>query len=285
MKVARGVDILRHWGLVVETSPHVFNTYGYLAGTDEDRLADLNAAFADSSIRGVFATRGGYGTQRIIDGLNLEEVHRNPKVVVGFSDVTSLLGRLWKATGLASFYGPVMNWDDNRTGPESIESLRKAVMTTELITINRDPHETTAPVLVPGKASGVLLGGNLTLVETSIGAGDFPDLNGAILLVEEVNEEPYRIDQKLTHLRRVGVLNGLTGVAVGQITNSPGKSQEWDVVRVLKDRLGDLGIPVLGGLRLGHGKGQLTVPLGTKATIDATAGKLTVEAGVQNSYI
>ncbi|MFY1692645.1 S66 peptidase family protein [Plantactinospora sp. WMMB782] len=279
--MARGIEILRGWGLEVELGEHVYARYGYLAGTDEQRLADLDDALTDPGIRAVFAARGGYGTQRIVDRVDLSRLRRDPKVVVGFSDITSLHGRLWREAGLVGFYGPMVNWNDARTGPESAEALRRAVMTTEPVVVNRDPAETAAPVLVPGRATGRLLGGCLTLLSTSLGAKDFPDLDGAILFFEDVDEAPYSYDRMLTELRRVGVLDRVAGVAIGQATNSVGNPGEWSVAEVLTDRLADLGVPVLGGLRLGHGNGQLTVPLGARATIDAVAGTLTVEPGVR----
>ncbi|MEU8299641.1 LD-carboxypeptidase [Micromonospora sp. NPDC048909] len=277
----RGIEILRGWGLEVELGQHVFTRYGYLAGTDAQRLADMNAAFGDPGVRAVFAARGGYGTQRIVDQVNVSALRRDPKVVVGFSDITSIHGRLWREIGLVSFYGPMVNWTDSRTGPESAEALRRSVMTTAPITINRDPTETAASVMVPGRATGRLLGGCLTLISTSLGAKDVPDFDDAILFFEDVDEAPYSYDRMLTELRRVGVLGRVAGVVIGQITNSVGQPGEWDAAAVLKDRLYDLGVPVLGGLRLGHGNGQLTVPLGARATIDAEAGTLTVEAGVR----
>jgi muramoyltetrapeptide carboxypeptidase len=279
--VSRGVEILRGWGLVVEVATHVFDRCGYLAGRDADRLADLNAALADRTVRGVFASRGGYGIQRIVDGVDVAAVRRDPKVIVGFSDVTGLQGRLWRAARLVTIHGPMVNWNDARTGPESIESLRGALMTTQPIMIKREPTEVTAPVEVPGTARGVLLGGNLTLLDSAVGTADLPDLRGAILFFEEIDEAPYRLDRMLTHLRRAGVLRRVAGVAIGQVLNGEGAPDACDAVGVLTDRLGDLGVPVLGGLRLGHGNGQLTVPLGAMATIDVAAGTLTVEAGVR----
>ncbi|WP_433384964.1 S66 peptidase family protein [Micromonospora sp. KLBMP9576] len=277
----RGIAILRGWGLQVELGRHVYARHGYLAGTDAQRLADVNAAFADPGVRAVFAARGGYGTQRIVDRLDVAALRRDPKVVVGFSDITSIHGRLCREAGLVGFYGPMVNWTDSRTGPESAEALRRAVMTTAPMTITRDPAETAAPVMVPGRATGRLLGGCLTLISTSLGARDAPDFDGAILFFEDVDEAPYDYDRMLTELRRVGVLGRVAGVAIGQITNSIGEPGEWDAASVLKDRLYDLGVPVLGGLPLGHGNGQLTVPLGARATIDAEAGTLTVQAGVR----
>jgi len=280
--VERGIEILESWGLKVELGKHVFDKYGYLAGKDEDRLADLNAALADPKVRGVFASRGGYGCQRIADRIDLRAVRRDPKVLVGFSDLTCLQAMLWQSARLATVHGPMVSWNDGRTGPESIESLRRAVMTTEPIVLERDPAESTAAVMVPGKARGVLLGGNLTLVTTSIGARDQLDLRGAIFFFEDVGEANYRIDRMLTQLRRSGALSRVAGVVIGQITDSSHGSGEWDTVGVLTDRLSDLGVPVLGGLKLGHGDGQLTVPLGSMATMDAAAGTLTVEPAVSD---
>lgn len=279
--LARGIEILTSWGLVVQTAPHVFDQHSYLAGTDADRLADLNDALADPNVRGVFAARGGYGVQRIVDRVNVAAVRNDPKVVVGFSDITSLQGRLWREARLVTIHGPMVNWSDSRTGPDSAEALRKAVMTTDPITITRDPTEPSAPVSFPGTARGPLLGGNLTLLDRAVGTPDLPALAGSILFFEEVDEAPYRLDGMLTHLRRVGALRGVRGIAIGQILNSVGPSGTWDVAGVLNDRLGDLGIPVVGGLRLGHGNGQLTIPLGALATIDPAAGTLTVDAGVR----
>lgn len=281
--MARGVEILESWGLVVELAPHVFDDFGYLAGPDDVRLADLNAALADPSVRAVFASRGGYGAQRIADGVDLAAVRRDPKALVGFSDITSLQALLWESTRLATLHGPMVNWNDERTGPESAEALRAALMTTGPVVLKRDPAETTAPVRVPGKARGVVLGGNLTLVTSSIGAADELDLRKAIFFFEEVDEANYRLDRMLTQLRRAGILDRVAGVAIGQITNSASDPGEWDAVGVLNDRLGELGVPVLGGLKIGHDKGQLTLPLGSPAVLDADAGTLTVDPAVTDA--
>ncbi len=279
--IARGVEILESWGLVVQVAPHVFDEHGYLAGTDENRLADLNAALTDPTVRGVFAARGGYGVQRIIDDLDIHAVRRDPKVVVGFSDITSLQTHLWRAARLVTIHGPMVNWNDSRTGPDSAEALRAAVMSTEPITITRDPAEPSAEVRIDGVARGTLLGGNLTLLDRAVGTQDLPNLTGAILFFEEIDEAPYRLDGMLTHLLRAGALRGVAGVAIGQITGSNPAPGGWTAAEALTDRLSRLGVPVVGGLRLGHGTGQLTIPLGANATIDAAAGTLTVQAGVR----
>lgn len=281
-RVARGIELLTHWGLRVELAPNVFARSGYLAGTDAERLADLNGALRDERVRGVFTTRGGYGVQRIVDGIDVDAVRADPKVVVGFSDITALQLALWRGARLATVHGPGAAWLDERTGPESAEALRRAVMTTEPVVITARDDEETSPVRLGGPghvATGPLLGGNVSLLAASVGTPDLPDLRGAVLLLEEVAEPPYKVDRMLTHLHRSGVLDGVAGVAVGQFTEC---ADEWatTIVDVLTEHLGALGVPVLGGLPLGHGRDQLTVPIGVPATLDVGASTLTVTSAV-----
>jgi muramoyltetrapeptide carboxypeptidase len=279
-RVARGVELLTGWGLKPVLAPNAYARQGYFAGADELRAADLNAAFADPAVRGLLCTRGGYGAQRVVDLVDMAAVARDPKVVAGFSDITALQFALWRGARLASVHGPGAAWLDERTPPASAESLRSALMTADPVTLRPVATEETAPVRVAGTASGTLLGGNLCLITSSVGTPDMPDLTGAILLVEEIDEPPYKVDRMLTHLRRAGLLDGLAGVAVGQFT---GCADGWavDIADVITDRLGGLGVPMLGGLPVGHGVGQLSVPVGVPATLDATAGTLTVEAAVR----
>ncbi|MFY1698986.1 S66 peptidase family protein [Solwaraspora sp. WMMA2101] len=279
-QVERGMAVLAGWGLRPRLARHALGRHGYLAGTDEQRAADLVEALADPAVRGVFCTRGGYGSQRIADRLDPAAVRRDPKVVCGYSDVTALHLALWRTARLAGVHGPVVAWDDQRCPAESAESLRTAVMGAAPTVVARSPLEASAPVAVPGRASGTLLGGNLSLLATSVGTADLPDLSGAILLVEEIGEPPYRVDRMLTQLRRSGVLAGLAGVALGQFTGCADR-QGVDVAQVLGERLGDLGVPVLGGLPLGHGQTPRTVGLGVPATLDTVAGTLTVEPAVR----
>jgi muramoyltetrapeptide carboxypeptidase len=289
--VARGTELLESWGLRVVPAPHLYDRHGYLAGTDDVRLADLHAALRDPTIRGVICTRGGYGTQRIVDRLDTDPACGDPKLVVGFSDITALHLALWRRARLATVYGPGASWRDTRTPEASARSLRDALMSTEPVVIHADPADSTAAdstaadstaadstaaVRVPGRATGPLLGGNLSLLVASVGTPDEPDLAGAILLLEDVGEAPYRVDRMLVQLSRAGALRDLAGVAVGQFTDCADQRQ-MSIVDVLTDRLGGLGVPVLGGLPVGHGYGQLAVPLGVPAVLDADAGTLTAE--------
>jgi muramoyltetrapeptide carboxypeptidase len=284
-RLLRGIQILESFGLVVEVAEHVYDSHGYLAGTDAERLEDLNRAFRDPAVRCVFGARGGYGTQRIIDGLDEDAVRRDPKLFIGFSDLTCLHGRLWQSARLVSFYGPLANWSDARTGPDSIESMRKALMTRDPLVLGSDPAEPSSAVRIAGNGSGIasgrLLGGNLTIFETSLGTADVPCLDGAIFLFEDTGEAPYSYDRMLTQLLRTGALDRVAGIAIGQFDQAAGAAGEWTAAQAVSDRLQGLGVPVLGGLRVGHGNGQLTVPLGAYATVDTSAGTLTVEAGVR----
>jgi muramoyltetrapeptide carboxypeptidase len=282
-RVARGTEMLASWGLTVRHAPNVFARTGYLAGTDPERLADLNIALRDARVRGVICTRGGYGTQRIVDGIDTVAVRADPKVVVGFSDITALQLALWRTARLATVHGPGAAWLDERTGPEAAESLRRALMTTDPVVVKARSDEETSPVRLnegAGPATGTLIGGNLSLLSASMGTVDMPDLRGAILLLEEVGEPPYKVDRMLVHLRRSGALEGLAGVAAGQFSAC---ADEWptSIVDVLTEQLGPLGVPVLGGLPVGHGRDQLSTPLGVPATLDVAAGTLTVAPAVR----
>ena len=279
-RIKRGLELVTSWGLRPVLAPNVYERHGFLAGTDELRAADLNAAFTDPQVRGVICTRGGYGAQRVVDAIDMAAVRRDPKIVVGFSDITALQLALWRGARLASLHGPMLGWDDERLPAHCAEALRAALMGTEPVVVRADPAGDTGGVRVPGPpVRGTLLGGNLALVSSTIGTPDMPDLSGAILLLEEVSEAPYKVDRMLTHLRRAGALRGLAGVALGQFLDC---ADDWPmtVPEVLAERLGDLGVPILGGLPVGHGPGQVTVPVGVPATLDTAAGTLTVEPAV-----
>jgi muramoyltetrapeptide carboxypeptidase len=279
-RVDRGIEILESFGLKVRVGEGALDRHGYFGGTDAIRLAGLNAAFRDPDARAVICIRGGYGAQRIVDSLDADAVRADPKVLAGFSDITALQLAVYRIAGLASVHSPMVAWNAERTGAASIESLRLALMSTSPTVVVARTDEETSPVRIPGApAHGTLIGGNLCLLEATIGTVDMPDLTGAILLIEDVNEAPYKVDRMLTHLRRAGALDHLAGVAVGQFT---GCSDGWatTIVDVLRERLGDLGVPVLGGLPIGHGRDQLSVAVGVPAILDVEAGTLTAEAAV-----
>jgi muramoyltetrapeptide carboxypeptidase len=280
--VAYGAGLLRSWGLSVEIGRHVFDRYGhFLAGTDEDRLADFNDALRDPGVRAIITTRGGKGAYRIAHALDFAAAGRDPKPLIGYSDITILHLALWRECRVAGFHGPHVGWDRAHYGADAAEGLRRALMEPETLVIRQDPREITAKVVVDGTAEGTLLGGNLTVIARGVGWA-CPSFAGSILLIEAIDTFIGAIDSALTQLRRSGCLDGVKGVAVGQFIRSAEPTRgKWSAVDVLLDQLGALGVPVLGGLPIGHGPHPPTVPLGTMATLDTRAGTLTVEPGVR----
>jgi muramoyltetrapeptide carboxypeptidase len=276
---------LSSWGLRVELGHHVFDQWGPMAGRDEDRLADLNAALTDPGVRAVFASRGGAGAYRIADRLDTRAVLHDPKPLIGFSDCTHLHLALWKHCGLATVHGPYLTHGNDVLDDDTVHRLRQALTDPQPVTIHRDPTEATATVTVDGTATGILHGGLLTALHTEAGAG-LPRLDGAILFLEHPSGQLRHVDRALTQLARSGALKGLGGVALGQFTGfehdtTTAHDGGWNVADLLLDHFGDLGIPVLGGLPVGHGNHPPTLPLGTEAIIDTAAGTLTAQPALR----
>jgi len=272
------VTVLTGWGLRIRMGKHALGRHTYLAGTDEERRADFNDALRSPEVRGVLCLRGGYGAQRIADGLDLDAARADPKLVLGFSDVTALHLALWAGAGLPTVHGPTVTQLDRGAESLTATSARHALMSGEPVKVTATAEERTHDLRLPGRASGRLLGGNLTLLATSVGTRFRPDLRGAILLLEDVHEEPYEIDRYLVQLARAGWLDDLAGVAVGQFTDcTTHDAYQPSVVEVLAERLTPLGVPILGGLPIGHGDQQVAVGLGVTAVLDATAGTLVVD--------
>ncbi|MDI6102432.1 LD-carboxypeptidase [Actinoplanes sp. NEAU-A12] len=271
-QAAPAAQVLARWGLRARHGRHALGRHTFLSGTDDERLTDLDAAFRDPEVRGILCLRGGYGTQRIVDRIDYDAVRADPKLVIGFSDITALHLALWCEARLATVHGPVGAGLYEISAPAE-ETLRRTVMTGDpvIVTPEEDGVRFPGRASGTGRADGILLGGNLTLLAASAGTPHRPDTTGAILLIEEVGEAAYRVDRSIVQLRRAGWFDGLAGVAVGRFTRCPGADQ------VLAEHLGALGVPVLGGLPIGHGGEQTAVPLGVAARLDAGAGTLTVQ--------
>ncbi len=260
---------------------HALDRWGYMAGTDSDRLVDLNEAFRDPSVRAVIAIRGGAGAYRIADGLDFEAVLADPKPLLGFSDICYLHLALARRCGLATLHGCLV-------GPTAQATGRQLLMSTEPVVLRRDPGAVSAVLDVPGVVSGRLLGGNLTTLATSVGVR-LPDLDGAILFLEDQRVVGLgTLDRQLTQLLSSRALDGVVGIALGSFEGFKGYSDRgWTFTEVVEDRLGGLGVPVLGGLFAGHDcttpEGewdQSVLPLGTIAFLDTAAGTLTIAPAV-----
>jgi len=277
--VARAAENCRLLGLEPVVMPNCRKRWGYLAGTDQERLSDLNAVLTDPAIAAVWCLRGGSGMNRIVHQLDFAAFARHPKVVLGYSDITVMLLALWTKTGVVSFHGPMARarlTDFSRAHLEGVLFNPVAAGTLDEDVAGSD----TEPVvtIAPGIARGRLIGGNLSLLQTLIGTEYFPDLDGAILFLEDVHEALYRIDRILAHLRLTGALDRLAGVAIGRVTEIPLSvgDETFGLTGVWQEYFGSLDIPVAAGFPFGHIDSQWTLPVGVMAELDATNGRLTL---------
>ncbi|UXY30971.1 S66 peptidase family protein [Streptomyces sp. HUAS TT20] len=274
-RLQAGLDLLRGWDLEPVLAPHVLDVHtdlGHLAGTDADRAADLERAWCDPSVDAVLCARGGYGAQRMVDLLDWAAMRTaGPKVFVGFSDITVLHQAFATRLGLVTLHGPAAAGVDFIKNERAREHLRATLFAPE--TVRTLTSRGTA--LVPGRARGVTLGGCLSMLAGDLGTPHaHPGARGGLLMIEDVGEQPYRIDRLLTQLLRTGWLDGVAGIGLGSWS---GCGPYERVRAVLADRLGGLGVPVLEEFGFGHCEGALTIPFGTTAELDADAGTLTLD--------
>ncbi|CAL9381812.1 putative murein peptide carboxypeptidase [Streptomyces sp. enrichment culture] len=274
-RLQAGLDVLRGWDLDPVVAPHVLDRHGtldHLAGDDADRAADLQGAWCDPAVDAVLCARGGYGAQRLVGLLDWDAMRAaGPKVFVGFSDITALHEAFAVRLGLVTLHGPMAAGVDFLKEARAQEHLRATLFAPETV---RTITSGGTP-LVPGRARGVTLGGCLSLLAAELGIpGARPGARGGLLCLEDVAEEPYRLDRCLTQLLRAGWLEGVRGVLLGSwVGCGPA-----DRLRALfLDRLGGLGVPVAADFGFGHCVAALTVPFGVGAELDADAGTLTLD--------
>jgi len=261
-------------------APHALDVRGYLAGADADRVADLHSMFADPGIQGILCVRGGYGALRLLDALDYDLVRRNPKVFIGYSDITALHLALQTQAGLVTFHGPMTAALSGPDPHDLLGLLRAVTRPTPLGRLVNPPDAPRIETLVPGVAEGELVGGNAALVSSLLGTPYQPAFAGTLLVLEDLGERAYRLDRKLTHLRLAGVLQQVAGIIIGEC-RYPAEPEALSVRQILEDLIVPLGKPAIYGLACGHGSHHLTFPLGVRARLDATEGILSVEeAGV-----
>ena len=267
--VREGVHVLQSWGLEVVYSPNPDRRYFYLAGKDHDRADEFLRVLADPDIRAVFMTRGGYGAARFLNRLSplSPDLAGLPKIVVGFSDVTTLLLHLQNHGQMVVYHGPHMASRQFLQTPDSAanrESLRHWLF---------DPHhrpKMAVDMLRPGIARGPLMGGCLSMLCTSIGTAHEPNTDGCILFIEDVDEKPYAIDRMLVHLRNAGKLSALSGLVFGDMAGcQPDRLQ-----RVIIDLFQDVDYPVAWNLPAGHGPLNMTLALGKTVELNGTEGRM-----------
>jgi muramoyltetrapeptide carboxypeptidase len=269
----RGVGVLEGWGLRVDVGAHVLGRHPklpYLAGSDTDRAADLQHAWCDPDVDAVFCARGGYGCLRLLELLDWEAMAAaGPTVFVGSSDATALHAAIGARLDLITLFSPMVASD--LFDEVAREHVRRMLFEPELATTLTGPAVAT---MEHGSAEGVLTGGNLSLIVAGLAAEDAPPPpDGAIVLLEDVGEEPYRLDRLLTQLLRAGWFTGVTGIALGSWAGCGAPSDVYDV---MADLLGGLGIPTVWEFGFGHCPGSPTIPLGIPARLDADGGTLTL---------
>jgi muramoyltetrapeptide carboxypeptidase len=268
----RAVENAHSFGWEVSVGDHVQSRKGYLAGSDDERLADLNTAIQSDRVDGIWCIRGGYGVMRLLERIDYETLRRRPKALLGYSDVTALHSALITQCELVSFHAPTAR---SRLTDFARDALCRAVVD------GTDPcgPAPRARPLYPGRTRGRLVGGNLSLLAALTGTPYAADLDGAILVLEDVNEDVYRIDRMLTQLRLSGMLPKCSGIVFGAFTDMPGEPGEnVRALDALFDEIArDLRVPAFANAPIGHIDDQWTVPLGAMAEMDAETGTLTVE--------
>lgn len=281
-KIERGVRYLESLGYRVVVGKHATNVRGYLAGTDDERVSDLHAMFNDKAVRAIICVRGGYGTPRLLPLLNYKMIARAPKILVGFSDITALHLALYKRTGLITFHGPMLGVDMAGRMERFTEEMFWRVLTSARKFGPLPVFQEALRSLWKGSAKGTLLGGNLSLLVSMMGTPYLPGFAGSVAFLEEVNEEPYRVDRMLQHLRNASVLTRTRAVLAGQfrdcVPKEPG-TPSLTVDELLEETARDLRKPFLANLPFGHEKRKLTLPIGIMCRVDSVSKSVELMEG------
>ncbi len=260
LELESGLKILESFGFRVRLASHVYSRQDYLAGDDEARLGDLHDMLQDQEVKAVFCARGGYGSLRLLAKIHYDLIRENPKIIVGYSDITALLTAIHVKTGLVTFHGPMVRELGSRD-QGNWEGLLRLISTNEPAKFDLQDGS----VLIQGRARGPLIGGNLSLICHLLGTPFMPPLDGCILFVEDKDEPLYRLDRMLTHLGLSGQLSGISGLIAGQFQECGDMSA---INRLLMEIVSGLDIPLAAGLPIGHGSKNLALPLGLTADFD-----------------
>jgi len=262
----QGIARIEAMGFSTVLAEGLYDQDGYLAGSDERRADQLHRLFEDPAVDGIVCARGGYGSLRILALLDFGIIRRNPKAFVGFSDASVLLANFYQRSGLACFHGPMVTALATAE-TETVSALFSALTGPDKIRRRSEDGET----IRPGTAVGPVCGGNLTVLCHMLGTPFAPKFAGHILFLEDIGEAPYRIDRMLTQMRLAGVLRGVRAVVLGNFKDC---GKPADIGRIVKQAFSEEKIPILAGVAAGHGKCNLTLPIGPMAKLDADNGLL-----------
>lgn len=276
------VESMQALGFKVKLGKNLWKRYGYLAGTDEERAADINEMFADSSVNGILCMHGGWGCARILPFLNYDSIKRNPKVIVGYSDVTALLLGINAMTGLVTFHGPVggSTWNDF-----SVKYFKAILMDGEMVKYenpkskgdNLTQVDDRISTINNGVARGKMLGGNLTVLCHILGSKYAPDFKNAILFCEDVEEQPYSVDRMINHLKLTGAFGDMNGFVFGKCTKCEPGSGSYGLLTLedlWEDHIKPTQKPAFSGTMIGHITNKFTIPIGIQVEINANTGTI-----------
>ncbi|MEZ5042904.1 MAG: LD-carboxypeptidase [Saprospiraceae bacterium] len=268
----KAVTNLENLELKVLLGKHARAKRGYTAGTDQERLADLHAMFADREVAAIWCARGGYGCSRLLPYLDYKLIRKNPKLLIGYSDITALLNAIYERTGLVGIHGPVGASEPTAYTVDQLQKVLMEGMTPYTIRLCEENQKETATefeayTIREGEAQGRLVGGNLSLMAAMAGTAYQPNTKGCLVFLEDVGEKPYRIDRMLTQVRQSYHLESAAGIALGIFADCEADADDLSLSlkECLNDRLGDLGIPVMYGFSFGHIANQCTLPIGINA--------------------
>lgn len=265
-KFMSGKAVLESMGFRTFFDESIFHKYGFLAGTDVQRADQVNRLFADPAVQAVVCARGGYGSMRIIPFLDFETIQENPKIFIGYSDISALLSVFHTRCSLVTFHGPVVTTLAN-AAQETIAAMRTVLTSNTILELKPEK----GIVIKPGVASGPVAGGNLTTLCHLVGTPYAPSFNGKILLLEDRGEAPYRIDRMLTQMKLAGCFNGIAGLILGSFEEC---GQLNEIFAIIANIFEDTDIPVLAGFEIGHGKCNITIPFGLGAMLDTERKRL-----------
>lgn len=276
LRVENGVKYLESLGYRVKIGKNVGKNHGYLAGTDEERIEDLHSMFKDKNVKAIFTVRGGYGAFRLLDKIDYRVIKNNPKIFVGYSEITALQMAFFEKAGLITFAGPMVGVDFyDEVSPYTTEKFWAMITSNQKIGKLSFPEEQKMPFLNKGNASGRVVGGNLAVFAALLGTEYFPNMTGKILMIEDIGELPYRIDRMLNQLRLAGAFKKVKGIILGRFVDCnehDASKKTLTLGEVIQHYIGSIKAPAIYTFPHGHIKDLITVPFGIKVNLNATKG-------------
>ncbi|MDQ0270521.1 muramoyltetrapeptide carboxypeptidase [Cytobacillus purgationiresistens] len=277
----RSFAFLEELGLNIKMGEHVYDQYGYLAGSNGNRLKDIHNMFQDQEVKAIICAGGGYGTARIASDIDYSIIAENPKIFWGYSDITFLHTAFHQKTGLVTFHGPMLASDLGKIDAHSYsKQYMNQLFEPKRLEYTGDLSE--LEVMVPGKAKGKIVGGNLSLLVSTLGTEFEVDTEDKLVLIEDINEEPRAVDRMLNQLYMAGKLDAAAGFVIGDFNNCiPDREQSLSLDEVLDHYIGKANKPAVKGFEIGHCSPHFSLPLGVEAALDATNKQLTIDSGIK----